>query len=69
MQPAGKYLGEDYQQAGGVPAVLGELIAGDLLPHPGALTVNGKSIGDNCAAARSKNADVIKAVTDPMQPP
>ena len=66
MQPAGKYLGEDYQQAGGVPAVLGELIAGGLLPHPNALTVNGSSIGDNCAALRSKNADVIKATSDPM---
>lgn len=66
MQPAGKYLGEDYQQAGGVPAVLGELLAGGLLPHPNALTVNGSSIGDNCAALRSKNADVIKATSDPM---
>ena len=66
MQPAGEYLGEDYQHAGGVPAVLGELMAGGLLPHPGALTVNGKSIGDNCAAARSKNTDVIKRATDPM---
>jgi dihydroxy-acid dehydratase len=66
MQPAGKYLGEDYQHAGGVPAVLGELIASDLLPHPQALTVNGKSIGDNCTALRSKNGDVIKPVSDPM---
>lgn len=66
MQPAGEYLGEDYQHAGGVPAVLGELMAGGLLPHPDALTVNGKSIGDNCAAARSKNTDVIKPTTDPM---
>jgi len=66
MQPAGEYLGEDYQHAGGVPAVLGELMAGGLLPHPGALTVNGKSIGDNCAVARSKNTDVIKPATDPM---
>ena len=41
-------------------------MAGGLLPHPGALTVNGKSIGDNCAAARSKNTDVIKPATDPM---
>jgi len=66
MQPAGEYLGEDYQHAGGVPAVLGELMAGGLLLHPDALTVNGKSIGDNCAAARSKNTDVIKPTSDPM---
>jgi len=67
MQPAGKYLGEDYQQAGGVPAVVGELIAGGLLPHPNAMTVNGQSMGDNCADHRSKNADVIKSTTDPMK--
>lgn len=66
MQPAGEYLGEDYQRAGGVPAVLGELMAGGLLPHPDALTVNGNSIGDNCGAARSKNTDVIKPTTNPM---
>lgn len=66
MQPAGEYLGEDYQHAGGVPAVLGELIAGGVLPHPDALTVNGNSIGDNCAVVRSKNTDVIKPTTDPM---
>ena len=67
MQPAGEYLGEDYQQAGGVPAVVGELISGDLLPHPDALTVNGQSIGENCNGMRSKNTDVIKPTTDPMK--
>jgi dihydroxy-acid dehydratase len=67
MQPAGKYLGEDYQHAGGVPAVVGELIAGGLLPHPDALTANGKSMGDNCEAQRSKNADVIMSTSDPMK--
>ena len=67
MQPAGKYLGEDYEQAGGVPAVVGELIAGGLLPHPGALTVNGAAIGENCRAHRTQNADVIKPASDPMK--
>ncbi len=66
MQPAGKYLGEDYQRAGGVPAVIGELVEGGLLPHPDAITVNGKSMGDNSGAVRSRNADVIKPVSDPM---
>ena len=41
LQPAGTYLGEDYHRAGGVPAVVGELMAAGLLPHPEALTVNG----------------------------
>ncbi|MDG1473214.1 MAG: dihydroxy-acid dehydratase family protein [Ascidiaceihabitans sp.] len=67
MQPAGKYLGEDYQQAGGVPAVVGELIAADLLPHPGAITANGQSMGDNCGAARTLNDDVIKTAATPMK--
>ena len=67
MQPAGKYLGEDYQHAGGVPAVVGELIAGGLLPHPQAVTVNGQTMGTNCTAHRSKNTDVIKSTSDPMK--
>lgn len=67
MQPAGEYLGEDYQHAGGVPAVVGELIAGGLLPHPDALTANGATIGDNCGALRSRNTDVIKPASDPMK--
>ncbi|MEL6101619.1 MAG: IlvD/Edd family dehydratase [Pseudomonadota bacterium] len=66
LQPAGKYLGEDYQRAGGVPAVVGELIAGGLLPNPDARTANGKSMGENCGSCRSGNADVIKSVQDPL---
>ena len=67
MQPAGKYLGEDYQRAGGVPAVVGELIEGGLLPNPDALTVNGKSMGQNCTPHRSLNGDVIKPVGNPVK--
>ena len=66
LQPAGEYLGEDYHRAGGVPAVVGELLAQDLLPHPQALTANGRSMGDNCAACRSEDTAVIKSVADPM---
>ena len=68
LQPAGEYLGEDYHRAGGVPAVLGELLAEGLLPHPGAITANGKSISENCSDARSENDDVIKSYKDPMKP-
>lgn len=67
MQPAGEYLGEDYQQAGGVPAVVGELLTAGLLPHPDAITVNGQSIGANCASARSLNEKVIKTAANPMK--
>ncbi len=67
MQPAGEYLGEDYQQAGGVPAVVGELLDAGLLPHPDATTVNGKTIGNNCSARRSQNSEVIKPVGSPVK--
>ncbi|KNG95634.1 IlvD/Edd family dehydratase [Pseudaestuariivita atlantica] len=66
LQPAGEYLGEDYQRAGGVPAVVGALMRAGLLPHPDAVTVNGRSMGDNCGEAVSTNADVIKGVDAPM---
>ncbi|WP_425083436.1 IlvD/Edd family dehydratase [Ruegeria profundi] len=67
MQPAGEYLGEDYQQAGGVPAVVGELHDAGLLPHPDAITVNGKTMGNNCSARRSQNSEVIKPVGNPVK--
>ncbi|WP_299550812.1 IlvD/Edd family dehydratase [uncultured Tateyamaria sp.] len=67
LQPAGEYLGEDYQHAGGVPAVIGELIAADLLPHPDVITANGKTMRENCADLRSENTEVIKPVSDPLK--
>lgn len=67
MQPAGEYLGEDYQHAGGVPAVIGELIAADLLPHPDAMTVNGKTMRENCGDLRSADTKVIRPASDPMK--
>ena len=66
MQPAGRFLGEDYHRAGGVPAVVAELLEGGLLPHPGALTVNGKTMGENCKDKRSWNREVIRAYDDPI---
>ena len=59
LQPAGKYLGEDYHQAGGVPAVVAELMKHGLV-HEDALTVNGRSIGDNCREAEIVLPDVIR---------
>jgi dihydroxy-acid dehydratase len=67
LQPAGEYLGEDYQHAGGVPAVVGELMAANMLPHPNAITANGQTIGDNCKAKRSADTIVIKPVSDPLK--
>ncbi|MCX8278727.1 dihydroxy-acid dehydratase family protein [Phyllobacterium sp. 0TCS1.6C] len=67
LQPAGEYLGEDYHRAGGVPAVVAELIKAGRLPHPGAVTVNGRSIGENCETAENLNTDVIKPFDAPLK--
>ncbi len=66
LQPAGKYLGEDYHRAGGVPSVVAELLEGGLLPNPDALTVNGSTMGKNCAGRITKNKDVIRKLDDPL---
>ncbi len=67
LQPAGEYLGEDYHHAGGVPAVVAELMKASLLPHPDAVTVNGRSIGDNCRDTENLDPKVIRSVADPLK--
>ena len=67
LQPAGEYLGEDYHRAGGVPAVVGALMKAGMLPNPGALTVNGQSMGANCEAAEIINEDVIRPADRPIK--
>jgi dihydroxy-acid dehydratase len=67
LQPAGEYLGEDYHRAGGVPAVVAELMRHNLLPHPSAITANGASMGSNCETAKIKNDKVIKTVDSPLK--
>lgn len=59
LQPAGKYLGEDFHQAGGVPAVVAELMRHGLI-HEDAPTVNGRTIGDNCRDLHAILPDVIR---------
>ncbi len=66
LQPAGEYLGEDYFHAGGVPAVVNELMKQGLI-HEGALTVSGRSIGDNCRGREIVLPDVIKPFETPMK--
>lgn len=66
LQPAGEYLGEDYHHAGGVPGVVHELMQAGKLPHPGAMTVNGRTIGDNCTEAKVLDRNVIKTVAEPL---
>ena len=60
LQPAGKYLGEEYHRAGGVPAVVNELMKHGLIREQ-ALTVNGKAIGENCRGRESLDKDVIRS--------
>jgi dihydroxy-acid dehydratase len=67
LQPAGEYLGEDYHHAGGVPAVVAELMKAKLLPNPRANTVNGRSIGDNCKDVENLDSKVIRSVSDPLK--
>ena len=65
VQPAGKYLGEDYYRAGGLPAVLGELMRANRL-HADALTINGKTLGENASKAESRDPDVIRPYAKPL---
>jgi dihydroxy-acid dehydratase len=67
MQPAGKYLGEEFHRAGGVPAVVNELMKAKLI-HENALTANGKTIGENCRGRESDDADVIFPIDAPLMP-
>jgi dihydroxy-acid dehydratase len=66
MQPAGKYLGEEYYRAGGLPAVLHELIAAGRI-HAHALTINGKTVGENVEHAKIKDPDVIRPYDKPLK--
>ncbi len=66
LQPAGEYLGEGFHRAGGVPAVVNELMgAGKIIES--ALTINGKTMGENCRGQVALNRDVIKAYDAPMK--
>jgi len=66
MQPAGTYLGEEYFRAGGLPAVMNELLKARRL-HGDALTVNGKSMGDNVKHAAIADRDVIRSYKTPLK--
>jgi dihydroxy-acid dehydratase len=66
VQPAGEYLGEAYHRAGGVPAVIGELInAGKIAEN--ALTVSGRTVGDNYRDTRSRDTKVIRTYDRPLK--
>ncbi|MBA7570731.1 L-arabonate dehydratase [subsurface metagenome] len=64
LMPSGKYLMEDFYYAGGLPVILDEL-RGHI--HTGALTINGKTIGENCKDAPCYNRDVIANIEKPFK--
>ncbi|MFK4809092.1 IlvD/Edd family dehydratase [Devosia sp. ZW T5_3] len=66
MQPAGEYLGEDFYHAGGVPAVVHELMSQGLI-RENAPTVNGKTIGENCRNSTIQDDKVIRSFDNPLK--
>ncbi len=66
LQPAGEYLGEEYHRAGGVPAVVAELIGKGKI-NKTALTVNAKTLYENCEGKFAWDRKVIKAYDEPMK--
>jgi len=66
LQPAGEYLGEDYYHAGGVPAVVNELMKQGLI-HEDAPTVNGKTMGENCRNTVIEDDKVIRHFDNPLK--
>ena len=65
LQPSGEHFVEDLFYAGGLPAIMREL-----LPHlhDNALTVNGKTLGENCAEAQNYDPAVIASLDKPFKP-
>ncbi|HET9716234.1 MAG TPA: IlvD/Edd family dehydratase [Pseudolabrys sp.] len=66
MQPAGEYLGEEYYRAGGLPAVMHELLKHRLI-HGDVLTINGRTIADNVRHSLTTDPDVIRPFDAPLK--
>ena len=66
LQPAGEYLGEDFYRAGGVPAVVSQLMDHGLI-HEDVMTVNGKTMGDNCRGVTIEDEKVIRSFDQPLK--
>lgn len=66
LKPSGRFLMEEFYYAGGLPAVIRRLGDAGLLPHPEALTVNGKSLWDNCQDAPIYSDEVIRTLDKPL---
>ncbi|CAB3699749.1 L-arabonate dehydratase [Achromobacter deleyi] len=68
LMPSGRFLMEEFYYAGGLPAVLRRLGEAGRLPHPQALTVNGKALWDNVKDAPLYNDEVIRPLDKPLLP-
>jgi len=66
LQPAGEYLGEDYYRAGGVCAIFGQLIEQGMIATD-AMTVNGKTVGENCTGFAIEDENVIRPFDQPLK--
>ena len=66
MQPAGFYLGEEYFRAGGLPAVIAELIGAGKI-HENAITCTGQTIGENCRGKHTWDREVIRSYDHPLK--
>lgn len=65
-QPVGEFLGEEFHKAGGLPAVIHELLAGDLFDG-NAMTANGRNMAENCSGKETHNRSVILPVEAPVR--
>ncbi|WP_208975920.1 IlvD/Edd family dehydratase [Pseudovibrio exalbescens] len=68
VQPAGEYLSEDFHLAGGLPAVIGELLRAGKIPHPKAVTASGLPFEDLYRECQIQDEDVIRPLSNPLTP-
>jgi dihydroxy-acid dehydratase len=66
VQPAGEYLGQGFHRAGGVPAIMGELIRAGRL-HEDVITANGLTVDANCRNVRIADEKIIKPYATPLK--
>ncbi|MYM39350.1 IlvD/Edd family dehydratase [Duganella qianjiadongensis] len=66
LLPSGRFLMEEFYYAGGLPAVIRRMGEGKLVPHPGALTVNGKTLWENCHDAPIYDDEVVRPLDKPL---
>jgi L-arabonate dehydrase len=66
LLPSGRYLMEEFYYAGGLPGAIRRMGEGGYIPHKDALTVNGKSLWENCADAPIYDDEVIRPLATPL---